>query len=180
MAHLWVRDEAEQWAVLPLEHEAFTLAASPPKPIPPLSRESDAPSRLRSVVLVRAPAANGNTEWVLIAGSNSLASVNGIPLVTGIRVVEDRDQIRVPDGCTVYFSTETLARVEGFSGPASMFCPRCKQEIEGGSDAVKCPSCGVWHHQSPELNCWTYSDVCALCAQSTDLEGKFRWTPEEL
>ena len=98
-----------------------------------------------------------------------------------MRVVSDRDEIRIAGKRSLYFSTESLARVEEFSSTGqTLFCPRCKQEIELGSGAVKCPSCGVWHHQTDELNCWSYSEVCALCTQSTDLDAWFQWTPEDL
>lgn len=177
MAHLWVRNEAEQWAVLPLDHGAFTLTSNPPQPVRQRSGEADA---LSSVVLVRTQGQEGS-QWVLVAGAASRVSVNGTPLDTGMRVVTDRDEIRIAGSESLYFSTETLARVEEFiGGDQTLFCPRCKQQIDNGAKAVKCPGCGVWHHQTDELNCWTYSEVCALCAHSTDLDAGFRWTPEEL
>ncbi|MEK6409094.1 MAG: PHD finger domain-containing protein [Acidobacteriota bacterium] len=177
MAHLWVRDEAERWAVLPLGHEAFTLAANPPQPIRRPLGEGDAFS---SILLVSARGAQ-SPDWVLVAAARSGVSVNGVPLAAGMRVVVDRDEIHIPGAGSLYFSTESLARVEELPGSGqTLFCPRCKQGIENASSAVKCPGCGVWHHQTEELNCWTYSEVCALCAQPTDLSAGFQWTPEEL
>jgi hypothetical protein len=178
MAHLWVTTEAQQWAVLPLEDDAFTLATNPPQPV--VRHPMGDGEALSNVLLVRTRGAEGIT-WVLIAGAGSGVSVNGVPLATGMRVVSDRDEIRIPGVSNLYFSTESLARVEEFSGSdQTLFCPRCKQEIEKGAAAVRCPACGVWHHQTDELNCWTYSEVCALCAHPTDLNAGFRWTPEEL
>jgi hypothetical protein len=176
MAHLWVRDEAEQWAVMPLEHAALSLTPGPPRPVASLA---DARALPANVLMLR----TGETDpaWVLVAGSGAGVSVNGMPLAVGIRVLADRDEIRVSSADSYFFSTENLAIVEEF--PASdqtLFCPRCKQDIEKGTEAVRCPACGVWHHQTEELNCWTYSDVCALCAHPTELNGGFRWTPEEL
>lgn len=177
MAHLWVTTESQQWAVLPLEDDALTLATNPPQPVSHPVAEGEA---LSNVLLVRTRGAEGIT-WVLIAGTGLGVSVNGLPLATGMRVVSDRDEIRIPGVSNLYFSTESLARVEQFSGSdQTLFCPRCKQEIENGASAVRCPACGVWHHQTEELNCWTYSEVCALCAHATDLNAGFRWTPEEL
>jgi hypothetical protein len=177
MAHLWVTTEAQQCAVLPLEDDALTLTTSPPQPVSHPLAEDEA---LSNVLLVRTRGAEGVT-WVLIAGAGSGVSVNGLPLATGLRIVTDRDEIRIPGVSNLYFSTESLARVEEFSGSGqTLFCPRCKQEIEKGSMAVRCPSCGVWHHQTEELNCWTYSEVCALCTYATDINAGFRWTPEEL
>jgi hypothetical protein len=177
MAHLWVSTEANQWAVLPLGDDAFTLTTSPPQPVHLPTLDGEVLSR---VVLMRTGGADPLT-WVLIAGAGSGVSVNGLALGTGMRVVSDRDEIRIPGVSNLYFSSEGLARVEPFCGSAqTMFCPRCKQEIESGATAVKCPACGVWHHQTEELNCWTYSEVCALCAHATDLNAGFLWTPEDL
>ena len=177
MAHLWITTEEQQWAVLPLEDEAFTLTTKPPQPVRHPLAEGEA---LTNVLLVRTRGAEGLT-WVLIAGAASGVSVNGLHLATGIRVVSDRDEIHLPGASKVYFSTESLARVEEFSGSDQiLFCPRCKQEIETGAMAVKCPGCGVCHHQTEELNCWSYSEVCALCAHPTDLNAGFQWTPEGL
>ena len=177
MAHLWLRNDSEQWAVMPLEEGAFTLMASPPKALRKRLRESEA---INDVLLLRAHE-GAAAAWVLVAGARARVSVNGACVNTGLRVLADRDEIRVADAECIYFSTETLSRVEEFPGnDQTLFCPRCKQEIENGSLAVKCPGCGVWHHQTEELNCWTYSEVCALCSQATSLETGFRWTPEEL
>lgn len=176
MAHLWVRDEAERWAVLPLDGYAFSLNARPPRPVSNQPRQGDA---LLDVLMVRSQIGAGDS-WVLVAGARSGVTVNGIPVATGIRVVSDQDMIHIPNIDDVYFSSETLARIEDFPGlDHSSFCPRCKQEIERSASAVKCPACGVWHHQTDELNCWTYADTCALCTQPTDLSGGFRWTPDD-
>ena len=176
MAHLWVRDEAERWAVLPLDHNRVSLSARPPRPILHPFSEDDSQS---SVLLVRTRIAEVGP-WVLIARAASRVTINGNPLATGIRVVTDRDRIRVSCADDVYYSSESIARVEDFPGLDQIsFCPRCKQEIKRSESAVKCPSCEVWHHQTDLLNCWAYADVCALCTQQTDLNTGFRWTPEE-
>ena len=176
MAHLWVRDESERWAVLPLDDDCISLNARPPKRVLGRLGGSEA---LMDVLLVRTRVAEVGP-WVLIARADSGVSVNGIPLATGIRVVSDQDRIRVPSADDVYFSSESLARVEDFPGLDQIsFCPRCKQEIERSARAVRCPACGVWHHQTDVLNCWTYAEVCALCTQPTDLNTGFRWTPED-
>jgi hypothetical protein len=177
MAHLWITNEEDQWAALQLESDAYALKGNLPKAIG--QPVGDGPVLSEVLLLHSRGAANG--AWVLIASNEAGVSVNGMPLSVGIRALEDHDEIRVQDEGTIYFSTERLARVEEFPGSdQALFCPRCKQEIEKHKSAVKCPSCGVWHHQTDELNCWTYSDACALCSQQTDLSAGFRWTPEEL
>jgi Zn finger protein HypA/HybF involved in hydrogenase expression len=116
----------------------------------------------------------------MISSANAGVSINGLPLTVGIRALADRDEIRAGERA-FYFSTESLAQVEDFPGSDNaLFCPRCKQEIEKNTSAVRCPACSVWHHQTDELNCWTYAETCALCSQQTDLSAGFRWTPEEL
>jgi hypothetical protein len=121
--------------------------------------------------------------WVLLAPSQSQVRINDTPLENGIRVLANRDAIRVPGLSTIYFSTERLAGVEAFPDSKHVFCARCKLAISQGDSAVCCPQCGVWHHQQgPEgESCWSYAETCALCDQSTDLDtAGFRWTPEGL
>ena len=175
MAHLWIKDEADQWSVMPLEQPAFTLTSEGPRPIDDLSH-----ARLtQGVLLLRAVEADG--KWVLIASADAEVAINGMPLIAGLRVLVDKDEIHVSKLDSYYFSAESLARVEEFpDAHKSLFCPRCKQELAGGVEAVRCPACGVWHHETDALNCWTYSDGCAMCGHSTEMNGTFRWTPEEL
>jgi hypothetical protein len=175
MAHLWVKDDSAEWAVLALDGQAFTLGTSPPRPL----AEAIGQDRLASsVVLMRAGGAGGSA-WVLVAGSARDVRVNGAALSLGIRVMKDRDEIRIRGTGTLFFSTESLARVEPFKADGHrLYCPRCKQQIEEGTSAVRCPGCAVWYHQDESLPCWTYSEVCALCPQQTSLDAGYRWTPE--
>jgi predicted RNA-binding Zn-ribbon protein involved in translation (DUF1610 family) len=175
MAHLWVQDDANAWGWFPLAAEVLSL----PDALPTAGPRTQDGQAGHEAILMRSPGA-GATRWVLLAASQGVL-VNGLPLHTGIRVLSDRDEICLGAAGAVYFSTETLATVEVFPGSEQpVYCPRCKQEIAPGSNAVKCPQCGVWHHQSEELPCWTYSPRCALCDQPTELGGSYRWSPEEL
>ena len=172
MAHLWVRDASDEWAVLPLEADALSLDASPPRVAD--GREGDGEP---GVLLTRA----GAETWVLLSSRAGGVRVNGVPLTLGVRAVADRDEICVDGAGTFYFSSETLARVGPFPGAGqTLYCPRCKLGVEAGSPAVKCPQCGVWYHESEELPCWGYAETCALCPQPTDAGAGFRWTPEGL
>ena len=124
--------------------------------------------------------------WVVAAAPALGVTVNGDVLASGLRILEDRDSIRVPGGSTCFFSTERLASIEPLHASDEIFCPRCKLLIEPGSDAVRCPQCGVWHHEQhgdgeDDHLCWTYAPACALCDQATDLDAvEFRWTPGKL
>jgi hypothetical protein len=173
MAHLWTRQEVSEWAPLPLESDVFDLSASPPRE----TRLSSAGGE-GQVLLARVEEARG---WVLLTGPGHRVRVNGSRLSSGIRVLSDRDEIRIDGVGTFFFSTEKLAAVEPLPEQVRpIFCPRCKQEIRGQTPAVQCPQCRVWHHQSPELPCWTYSGTCALDDQPTNLDADYRWTPREL
>ena len=86
------------------------------------------------------------TTWVLLAPGESQVRINDAALESGIRILTDRDAIRVPGRSTIYFSTERLARIEAFPDAEHVYCPRCKLMICEGGSAVCCPQCGVWHH----------------------------------
>jgi hypothetical protein len=174
MAHLWVREPVGTWAVMPLRPGLWDLTREPPGCL-------QDPGRL--------VAERGSDEvglfcrtgsWTLLSGHDAPVRVNGERVVSGLRSLRDRDEIRIGSS-RMFFSLETLACVDDFPGADSpLFCPRCRQQIQEGNEAVRCPRCGVWHHQSSELPCWTYSATCALCDQPSSFDAGFHWTPEEL
>ena len=136
--------------------------------------------------------------WIVIAGRETPVWVNARLLQAGIRVLQDRDEVRIHQKRSVFFSTEELARVVPFpAGTSPVFCPRCKQPLVVGTPSVQCPRCFLWHHhqqhqqdeahalegledEASSLGCWEYSASCAMCDQLTDLQTGFRWTPSEL
>lgn len=154
MAHLWTSSDSGDWTPTPLD--------------------ADAEARFPLRRLIGPP-----DGWALISGDPTVR-VNGSPLPLGIALLDDRDEISLPDR-TVWFSTETQPQVEPFpESDARGFCPRCKLPIESASPSVRCPACGLWHHASDTLPCWTYAPTCTACAQETALDAGFRWTPEDL
>ena len=158
MAHLWNIEDEGGWVAAPID-EAFAL--------------------VEKVILTRL--ANPPETWALLCPPQSDVRLNGLPVPLGLAVLADRDELRIPGESARFFSTETLARVEACPDTAAhSFCPRCKQAIESGSAAVRCPGCGLWHHSSDDLPCWSYAPTCAGCSQETALNAGFRWTPEEL
>jgi hypothetical protein len=105
--------------------------------------------------------------------------VNGEPLWLGLRLLRDRDEIRLGPAARVYFSAERLAEVVPFPSPArEVHCPRCHQIIVAGSPAVACPGCQTWHHATAGLPCWTYDQRCAMCPQATALDAGLSWSPQ--
>ena len=176
MAHFWCRGSNEDWVVHSLQSEAYALSRDPESPVQAIEKGNGAPAPV-----VRRYAGDRN-EWLLIAGPNpSRVNVDGLPLQLGIRVLRDRDEVRVGN-LRMFYSAETLARIVPFSKTDAKkpLCPRCRQPIVEQTPAVRCPQCGVWYHQSEDLPCWTYSEECALCDQPTELEAGYRWTPENL
>ena len=186
MAHLFVRsasadeDAAVEWVSWDLAEDSLYLCPVPARPVRP-DGEGGMPSVVR---LVRSGADAGPAPWVLVAGPDAAVSVNGVAMAaTGFRVLRDRDEIRMPGLGRAYFSTESLAVVVPFPGPASAGCPRCQQPIRPTADSrpadtgVKCPSCGVWYHQTNDYPCWTYSPACSLCGRETSLDSGFQWAP---
>ena len=173
MAHLWrwrvggqlveTRLAAER---APLEREVETAGglAGPRVPSP-------------SAWIEQAP----DGPWVLISPSGVRASVNGDHVVAGIRVLDNRDEIRTPDGVW-FFSTEEIARVEPFPDIDHVLrCARCTRPLECGTPAVRCPNpdCGRWHHETEAFPCWTSIAFCAVCSRATGLGPDDRWVPEE-
>lgn len=150
MAHFWNRDAAGDWVATPVDATLVRRVAGPQE------------------------------TWALLCPPSSDARVNGERVPLGLAILADRDELRITGHPVRFFSTETLAHVEVFPEGAGGFCPRCKQEITSGSVVVRCPGCGLCHHASDELPCWTYAGTCAGCTQDTAMDAGFTWTPENL
>jgi hypothetical protein len=107
--------------------------------------------------------------------------VNGASVPAGIRVLDNRDEIRWSSGRLFVFSIERQVRVEPFpdAGAGSLRCGRCTSQIDASAPAVRCPSCSSWYHEHGEFPCWTSVPFCQVCGQATGLAGDSRWTPEE-
>src|SRR2546425_13377127 len=96
---------------MPLGDEAISLASYPPEA---LRGRREADRHPPCVVLQPA----SGIDRVLMAGPESNVRVNGIPMAAGLRVVADRDEIRVAGVGPFSFSTESLARIEPHPGAA--------------------------------------------------------------
>lgn len=171
MSHLWIKDEEQQWAVFLLLSDTYALE--------PFLEWSTRTTESGSAVSIVRSSGEENEQWHLLVPHGVRVSVNGLPIITGLRTLRDRDQITIGDR-TAYFSTEErVQRVPFPGGERKFFCARCRQELIVGVSAVKCSQCNVWHHQTNELPCWTYAAHCALCSQQTDLEAGYRWQPDD-
>lgn len=142
-------------------------------------------------VLIRIRAASGNDSGYALLAVTRALRVNGDPVPTGLRVLRDRDEILCPGGCRLYFSTEDIAEVVPYPGvdigdsaaPAGgARCPRCRCDIERGSDAVACPRCRTFYHCTQARPCYAYHEQCCVCSGPTTsvAEPAFGWTPCEL
>ncbi len=179
MAHLWFLDPQRVWTALELEACAYDLDRDPPAPRKPLRRLHRGSSSARRVILV--PAGDpSDGRWALLVGPARRASVNGEAVDLGLRILDDRDLLQLDDFRRLYFSAEAVAEVRPRAGgERDAPCPRCRAPIVEGAPAVRCPACGVWHHQSEERPCWTYAEICAVCGQGTrSQDARYRWVPE--
>jgi len=168
MAHVWLR-EAGGWQADKLGASAYCLGL----------REAGAESGPAMPQIIRT--GPGPQAWALISAPGSGVRVNGRSLVAGIRILSDHDEIQA-GGAQFFFSAESPAVIEGFTAlDRPVFCARCRQPIDAGSPAVRCPGarCAIWYHQTAELPCWTYAESCGVCGQRTALDAGFGWMPEE-
>lgn len=134
------------------------------------------------VVVRRTASSPFGEEWLLLAGVASRVAVNGDAPCAGLVVLRDRDEIRLA-GRVRFFTARNAAAVERWpdgTALAALRCPRCRRRIEEGTAVVRCPGCGVVHHESDALPCWTYAERCAACPEPTVHDEASRWTPEEL
>ena len=184
MAHLWLHQQSQKppWAILLLDEYSKVFLVGDAGNTPRIVCN---PANSDSLFgcLIRQSGPGGKDWWVFAATVDSPVYVNGVLLSLGLRVLRDRDEIRIGLSTPLFFSYESLAQIESFpGGPKPTKCPRCQQEIASDTPAVRCPQCSIWYHQNPktELPCWTYSKTCAKCTQVTQIEAGYRWTPEGL
>ncbi len=182
MAHLWIPDDVTTWAILVLDGCAYDLDPTPPARLPGggLDPQAADPPRERQVWIVPAASPPG-ARWALVAGPHRRVWVNGSRLDLGLRLLDDRDHIRLDNGNTYFFSSEALAQRENYPADArAVQCPRCKQEISPGTMAVRCPICGVWHHETDDRPCWSDYPTCSRCDHESPLDAsRYRWEPDE-
>ena len=176
MPMLWFRSDEKAWRSVPLDEHAYALSGQTASPVAdgswPVQDGGGA-------LLCRAPGpASGAKKWRLVTLPHAHVQVNGAPVILGLRVLSDRDEIRCGASAPFFFSTESIARVAPFTGGSArpVDCPRCKKVLTPGSPSVACPGCSVVHHEA----CWSYSDRCASCPHPTALDAGPRWSPGEV
>lgn len=181
MPYIWFREEGAMWAPLQLFEKPIDMGKSTPAEF----RPEGSGQRLSSdggAVLFPVDDNRLADTWVLVWSHDRAVRVNGLRSSTGIRVVSDRDEIKIDSMPAVFFSGESQPRVESFAGAESeMFCPRCKNKIEPNTPVVRCTVCSLVYHENieEERNCWSYAPCCG-CGTPTEVNGDFRWTPEEV
>ncbi|HKI32431.1 MAG TPA: hypothetical protein VKA46_11225 [Gemmataceae bacterium] len=114
------------------------------------------------------------------------ARVNGRPVLAGLRVLEHKDEV-IFGRSRLFYSAESTPIVVVFcreEGVRSPTCPLCRGPVRDGDQAVQCPGCGRWFHQTdaaegkPAKPCWTYAPTCRFCNHPTALGGEAGWRPE--
>jgi len=115
-----------------------------------------------------------------------VARVNGRPVLGGLRVLEHKDEVTLGP-LRLFYSAESTPVVIVFQPPEGArlpTCPLCRGPVRAGDQAVQCPGCGRWFHQTnaadgkPAKNCWTYAPTCRFCNHPTALGGDAGWRPE--
>lgn len=189
MAQIWselrssdVGEGEARWGVVSLDAscDALSLTGDPARPVARLIGERAA----GGAYILRHDGTGGAVKWMLYAGPEARVAVNGLSLSLGMRQLRDRDEISLPDGCHLIFTVDSTPQVTAFDAvDGEVVCPRCAGPIKSQQLAVRCPRCGVWHHEdeSAERSCWTYGPTCMACGkQATALDGEPAWTPEGL
>ena len=189
MAQIWSELSANaagqgeaRWGVVSLDDscEALSLTGEPARPVVRLPGEQPA----GGAYILRHDGSGGAVKWMLYAGSEARVAVNGMSLSLGMRALRDRDEISLGDKCHLIFTSDSAPQVVAFdAADGEVVCPRCAGPIKSEQLAVRCPCCGVWHHEdeSAERLCWTYGPTCMACSkQATPLDSEPAWTPEGL
>ena len=170
------------WAAVELDAGvgAYALTGDPEQPVRTIG-DLAAVDWQRSVCLLH-HAAGQKERWVLLAGRSVPLSLNGLSQDC-IRVLRDRDKLRLRDA-DMRFSSEVPLRVVPMPDLGrAIQCARCGQPVEAGTDSVRC-ACGAYFHQQADtLPCYAFptetgTAACPLCGRPTTLEdGGLRWVP---
>jgi hypothetical protein len=122
----------------------------------------------------------------LMAAALAAIRVNGSPVIGGLRVLNDQDEIRIGSQ-RMFFSAESTPVVEIYQQQTSgrrPRCPVCRAEIQDGQSVVRCPGCSRFHHQIDATDaaaakpCWTYAPTCRFCEHPTSMSGEPTWRPD--
>jgi len=123
MPYLWLRDDDRMWSALPLTNHPIDFSQSIPKE-KPVERLVNA--QVEQALLFPVGDDRPIKTWALLWGRDSDVRINGLrSFPAGIHVMGDRDEFKIDNGDTVYFTTETLPGVDTFEeADHDIFCPR--------------------------------------------------------
>lgn len=191
MAHLWMKDDSRKWAVLDLQVAAIELQGAaldigrfPPTGIEQPSAGTGAGATGKAQLLL-VPFSEGkkSPSWALLWNHHTRVYVDSVLLTSGLRILFDREEIRLAANDPIYFAAVSPPRITTYTATErEIECMRCQSPLRQGDPVVVCPQCGITFHQNPDdprRQCWIYSEKCN-CSMQTDLDADFLWYPEHL
>lgn len=165
MAIVWWACEGNSWEWKEVDAEWIDLTS-----IPPRFSAHDSANAEMGAQIAHSPADAAEADgWFLMHPRDSRVWCNGRPSVLGMRVLIDRDEIRVEGVGRFYFSTETLPKSVPYPKDADpAMCGACAQQINPGDWSCTCPDCGVCHHDTAR---------CGACSHPLDPGIEFSKCP---
>jgi Prokaryotic RING finger family 1 len=176
MAHVWIaEDQNGTWVAHPLAGEGYRLGEGGIEPDGGVE-----PGPGDALLLRYGTPSDRGWLWALLAEPGVKIRANGVAVETGIRVLRERDLVKVGAAMSFVFSTEGLpVEVPVPEDRIGTRCPRCTRPFEADDVVVMCPRCGTSHHAMKALPCWSYRPRCATCDAPTS-GVEYAWTPEFL
>jgi len=153
MAYVWFERE-DEWAAMRLSEMPVDVGGRVPRAVTPghssIGTKQIPAQKATQIVQVGAGRRQAS---VLIWSPDKTVRVNGWTLTTGIRVLADRDEIRIGDRTPVFYSSESVARSRSSPEATARSSATLYAADRKRKAVVRCPDCGLMYHQDAELRC---------------------------
>jgi len=174
---IWILDQSRHWKPVGLKDGLISVGVSDGRAAVVSPDEGNAVASL-----IPYQDLNGRRRCFLICRRGSHVRCKGLPILAGVRVLSDKDEIALGNGpeARFYYSQESKPQIVPFEeGPRPTYCARSKARITQGTPAVQCPSCGLWYIETDEMPAYTYcGEPCVGCGRPTTTD--YSWAPDPL